>query len=147
MELQYHQHRVDWENTSVLKQEHGYWKRRGTMISQVTGLWVTVQRKQLQQLTKLQPEKYIIADRHTLLHMYVLITECLTSLLLNIRHKMRIVSLLVITFVRWATGKLVQRVILILQSDVHVDNLAVAVLTTASCLVLASRADPKRYTV
>ena len=30
MELQYHQHRVDWENASVLKQEHGYWKRRGT---------------------------------------------------------------------------------------------------------------------
>ena len=21
-------HRVDWENASVLKQEHGYWKRR-----------------------------------------------------------------------------------------------------------------------
>ena len=30
MELQCHQHRVDWENASVLKQEHGYWKRRGT---------------------------------------------------------------------------------------------------------------------
>ena len=23
-----HQHRVDWENASVLKQEPGYWKRR-----------------------------------------------------------------------------------------------------------------------
>ena len=62
---------------------------------------------------------------------------------------MRIVSLLVITFVRWATGKLVQRVYInfVVGCICRLVVITMAVLTTVSCLVLASRADPKRYTV